>query len=316
METTTLYDTLLSDYQVRKSKKQKLRFISFVEERCRELGLSCQVEKTSGLYRNRNIVVGDVSQARLILTAHYDTCALMPFPNFITPKNIVFFILYQFLLVGIIMGVAYAVAYCVTFFVNDAPFNLIRILTLFVCLWQMMGGFPNKHTANDNTSGVATLLALMHNLPVEDREKVAFVFFDNEEVGMLGSSAFKKSHKNDLRHQLLINFDCVSDGDTFLFVSKKSVLNGEEYPVFKTIMAEEAIAFDKKTDFSRASRAFYPSDQLLFPKSIAVSALKRAPVIGLYMDRIHTLGDTKFDRSNIDFLCSSFSKFITQLSYN
>ena len=38
MENQQLFDSLLSDYQVRKSKKQKLRFIDFVQERCLEAG--------------------------------------------------------------------------------------------------------------------------------------------------------------------------------------------------------------------------------------------------------------------------------------
>ena len=53
-----------------------------------------------------------------------------------------------------------------------------------------MGGKPNKHTANDNTSGVITLLELMNRLSPEQKERTAFVFFDNEENGMLGSAFF------------------------------------------------------------------------------------------------------------------------------
>jgi hypothetical protein len=309
-----MYDVLLSDFQIRKGKKRKLRFINFIENRCEDLGLSCRVEEKSGLFYNRNIVVGDINKAHVIFTAHYDTCALMPFPNFITPKNIFFYILYQLFVIGIIIGISYGVAYLATFFISDGYFKLILNLAFLVQLIQIMLGYPNKHTANDNTSGVATLLSLMHRIPIEERNKVAFVFFDNEEVGLIGSSAFKKLHKKELADKLFINFDCVSDGDTFLFVSKKKALSSEEHPLFKQILEENAQIFGRNIEFAKTSHAFYPSDQILFSKSIAVASLKRAPVIGLYIDRVHTLGDTRFDRNNIEYLCSSFTRFVSEIS--
>jgi hypothetical protein len=44
------------------------------------------VEKAS--FGGRNIVIGNPDTAKVLYTAHYDTCARLPFPNFITPKNI------------------------------------------------------------------------------------------------------------------------------------------------------------------------------------------------------------------------------------
>jgi hypothetical protein len=61
MENQQLFETLLSDYQIRKSKKQKLGFISFVKERCLALGWSCRVEEKKSFVYNRNIVVGDIN---------------------------------------------------------------------------------------------------------------------------------------------------------------------------------------------------------------------------------------------------------------
>ena len=55
-----------------------------------------------------------------------------------------------------------------------------------------------------------------------------------------------------------------------------------------------------------SSKAFYPSDQAAFKKTVAVAALKKAPVIGLYMDKIHTPKDTAFDERNIDALVSLY----------
>ena len=239
-----MLDTLLSDYQVRKSKKQKHRFTDFVQELCVQSGLPFHIEDDKGLIHNRNIIVGDVKKARIIFTAHYDTCARMPFPNFHTPKNIFFFIVYQILLVGFIgafgMGVACLFALFlsgVDFFSGMFFFNIAYFVAM-IFLLQILIGYPNKHTANDNTSGVATLLSLMQSIPAAERDKVAFVFFDNEEIGLMGSSAFKKRYRSEMANKLLINFDCVSDGDHFLFVSKKKAIHSEEYPLLKRIIEE------------------------------------------------------------------------------
>ena len=280
-------------------------------EQCSVLGWSCRVEKNNGFFLNRNIVVGDIKKARFIFSAHYDTCAWMPVPNFITPKNIPLYLLYQFILVGLVGAVSYGITSFFIPFVNESFHHLFKYIFILL-MAQIVFGFPNKHTANDNTSGVATLLCLMQSIPVEEREKVAFVFFDNEEIGLIGSSKFKKNHKKEMEDKLLINFDCVSDGGHFIFTCKKRAFNSDEYPLFKRIIEEEAPVFNKMPEFASVWQAFNPSDQIIFPKSIGVIALKKSPVLGLYLDRIHTSFDTRFDRNNISFLCSSFTKFITE----
>ena len=60
----------------------------------------------------------------------------------------------------------------------------------------MFVGKANKHTANDNTSGVLTLIEALHEDELKD---VCCVFFDHEEVGLFGSRFFYKKHKEELR---------------------------------------------------------------------------------------------------------------------
>jgi hypothetical protein len=47
---------------------------------------------------------------------------------------------------------------------------------------------------------------------------------------------------------------------------------------------------------------FYPSDQANFRHGVGVAALKRTRRGLLYMDRIHTKGDTVYEEKNIRFL--------------
>ena len=90
---TDLSREILRDWQVRKTKAQKLRFIDFMQSRLPGL----RVEE-GGLPRCRNLVLGDIESADVVFTAHYDTCAGLPFPNFITPKNLLIYLLYQLLI--------------------------------------------------------------------------------------------------------------------------------------------------------------------------------------------------------------------------
>ena len=83
------------------------------------------------------------------------------------------------------------------------PVTSIALCAFFV--WWIIDGPANKHTANDNTSGVITLLEASLSMPDEDRKQVCFVFFDNEEKGMFGSAAFTKAHRKAKKETLNIS---------------------------------------------------------------------------------------------------------------
>jgi hypothetical protein len=77
---------LFEKYEIRKNKKQKTQFIEWVKELASKNKWEIEIEK--GTIGSRNIVIGNASEAKIIYTAHYDTCANMFIPNFITPKKI------------------------------------------------------------------------------------------------------------------------------------------------------------------------------------------------------------------------------------
>ena len=82
---TKTTETVFQNYEIRKTKKQKSAFIDYVKTVADENGYSCEIQK--GALGVRNIVIGSPEKAKVIYTAHYDTCAALPFPNFITQKN-------------------------------------------------------------------------------------------------------------------------------------------------------------------------------------------------------------------------------------
>ncbi len=297
---TELSKEILENWQIRKTKAQKTAFIAFLQEKIPGL----QVEAKG---RNRNLVLGDVKTAKLIVTAHYDTCSRVPFPNFITPKNFLLYLLYNLLIVLPFLGLMGLVWWLVSLIPGGAPFaSLAGYAAMMASMFGvLMGGKPNEHTANDNTSGIITLCQLIATMTPEQKEKVCFVFFDNEEAGLLGSAAFAKLHKKDgLKEKLLLNFDCVSDGDIFLLVHNKPA--GKRYG--QALVAAFQPSADKEVEICPSSKAFYPSDQSNFPVNAAVSAMNRHKLAGLYMNKIHTKHDTVFQEDNIHYLTDATVK--------
>lgn len=303
---------IFEKYQVRKTKKQKTAFIEYVKQVAERYGYDFKIEK--GSFGARNIVIGDADNAKVLYTAHYDTCARLPFPNFITPKNFLIYLLYQFLIVGIFFIIAFLFGFIsgmaisfipMTAGLYDALYKIICFLptiVCYVCIYLLLAGPSNKHTANDNTSGVTTLLDIMRELPEEQKSKVAFVFFDLEEMGVIGASSFASKHKNIKKNSLVINFDCVSDGETILFALKKTTKKYAE-------LLEKAFVSNYNITVDISSKAFYPSDNAAFVGGIGVAALKKSKFFGtLYMDRIHTNKDVVYREENIQFLTNGAIK--------
>ena len=312
---------ILENYQVRKGKKKKTAFIEFVKGECAKHGYDVNVEK--GSFGARNIVVGDPEGAKVVYTAHYDTCAWLPFPNFITPKNIGIYLIYQIFLMLAMIALAFGGAVLMDQLftplveswlgtesanVGGAIFFWSFEIIFFVILGLIMVGPANKHTANDNTSGVVTLLELMKSMPTEHKNDAAYIFFDFEESGLIGSSSYASKHKDFKKNGLVINFDCVSDGDTILFAinKKASHLKKElEKAYMPNDMFNVEIAYEK---------VIYPSDQASFVNGVGVASLKKSKRGILYMDRIHTGKDTIFEEKNIAYLVERSIEFTKLMS--
>ena len=194
-------DIILEQFEVRKTNSEKAKFIEYIKTRLSKAGYDTEKDikvekKGKGVFLSRNIIVGDPAQADVILTAHYDTCAVLPFPNLVAPTNGVLFILSQVFLTAIIFMLAFAFTFAVEL-MTGGLFDASRLFLVFLygLLFHMLFGYRNKHNANDNTSGVITITRILEALPEAYRKKICVVYFDNEEKGLLGSDYFKSKHK-------------------------------------------------------------------------------------------------------------------------
>lgn len=285
--------TIFALFEIRKTKKQKTGFVQWAESQFRQWGYPVQVEQ--GRFGARNLVVGDLRQAKVIFTAHYDTCAGMPVPNLITPACISGFLAYQLILLLLIFGFAFALMFLAGW-VHPSLIMPTYYVSVFGLLALLLFGPANRHTANDNTSGVTAIMDLALAMPEELRGKAVFVLFDLEEMGLIGSSSFAKRHKAQLQQTPVINLDCISDGDTLFLGVKK----GARHLLPKL---EQSYGSDSRMTTRIFSKHYiYPSDQANFPCGVGVAALKKGWCGILYMDRIHTSRDTVYREENISFV--------------
>lgn len=289
---------ILERWQVRKNKQQKTAFIARMKQQYPQL----QVEEDGNC---RNLVLGDVESAEVVYTAHYDTCARMLIPNLIFPQSILLSSLCGVILgilLAVISGLAGNFAYLLSEKMIVVP--IIYAVVVISTLLLLYIGPANPHTVNDNTSGVITLVELYESMREAQRSKVALVFFDMEELGLIGSARFKKRHSAVMAGKLLLNFDCVSDGDTIAVICREKMTENDVKRLKDAFCGTE----NKHVIVARENKMYYPSDQKRFTQGVGVAALKGKKL--LYLDRIHTKRDTVMDEENIRLIVSSAVKLV------
>ncbi len=292
---------LFASYQARRTKAQKNSFAQYVCASAAECGFVAKVEKTKN--KASNIVVGDVSSASVIYTAHYDTASASFVPSFIFPKAPILSKLYQ-IAVGLAMLVPSVIAYvlgavllpAVASGIPKSVCALVGIVlaaaAFVVSMRFVLCGKPCENTANANTSGVATLFETMAKMPLEYKSKVAFVFLDAQENGFIGAADFAKAHKQ-VKNKFVLNFDCVGEGESFVVATRKA----DDY--MEALTAAFASKDGIEVNIMKGGNRI-PSDHNKFKHSAGVSAFtKKGESLSLKIKNDGT--DTVYSEKNIDF---------------
>ena len=303
------YLNLLNEkFAVRRKPEEKKAFRDFTIAEAEKKGISARVETTSD-GKNDNIIVGDVEGAEVVFTAHYDTPAASVFPNIMIPRNQPLFWAYQFLPVIFMLGIGLSLSYLIGMvWLQDERAYMLTFLAIYYGLYFLMFRGPsNPKNYNDNTSGVATLLSIIEGLDEADFPKVAFIFFDNEEKGKKGSKAYFADHKAMMEDKLLINFDCVGNGSTVVFIAKEKAEAREEYGTLKACFVPSG---DYTTEFYPMRGSESNSDYKNFPLGIGCMACKRTKGGLLYTPNIHTPKDTEVKDENIQYITKGILRFL------
>ena len=289
---------VLQNHPVRKSGKQKKSFRDAVQSYAQKLGYHVAVEK--GSLGSRNLVIGDPETARYLITAHYDTPASLWIPNLMVPCNLLLFLLSQILMTVLLYVPTIAAVILAWHFAPETMLWYFVMLAMvwLTLLWMLLGP-ANPSNANDNTSGVVAVLEMMHSMPMNLRDRVCFVLFDLEELGMVGSSSYRKQHRDAVKLQTVLNLDCVGDGDNIMLFPDKNVK--KDARLMERLCAMERTCGSKSIQVRRKGFAFFPSDQMGFHRGIGICAL-RGRGRRTYVGRIHTFRDTVLDYTNINIL--------------
>ena len=302
---------ILDYYQVRKTKKQKEEFRKYIIHELNQYGY-CPKIQNKGI--NNNIIIGNMEKAKIFCTAHYDTQAVLPFPNLIVPNNLFGLILSQLaiiicvLILIFLINIVFIKLFVWTGLFNGFELSIASSISWLIIMIWMLFGKANKHTANDNTSGVVTIIESAIKLPEDFRDEICFVLFDNEGLGLLGSAAFAKEYKEYIKNKLIINFDCVSDANDIFFFPTKQIKNDQSKHevIIKTFASTNYINVHMNKGFG-----FYPSDNFNFKYAYGVCSLKKG--LFYYLDRIHTSRDIIFNEENIELLSDGVCKLVNTI---
>lgn len=299
---------ILEYFPVRKTRKQKETFRSAVISYFSSHGYNLTIE--TGKLGVRNIVVGNPETARYLVTAHYDTPAALLFPNLITPCSFLPFLGYQIVVTLCILFISFLPGLLLLLSgISTEAASWIWLLCLYAVLALILIGPANQQNANDNTSGVVTVLEIARSLPDNYRKDLCFVLFDLEEAGLLGSAAYRKAHKKQSDQQIVLNLDCIGDGNEIvLFPTKVMKADDAKMELIRTITG---IWGNKSISIREKGFAHYPSDQKRFSYGVGIAAFRRSRWAGLYCSRIHTKKDTILEETNVNILRAAIVSLIT-----
>lgn len=253
-------------YGIRKSKEEKERFITELEEKYKGEIQIKSYGRWKSFWKTNNIVIGDLNKCDFILTAHYDTPPQTkgnetikdfleryeaPVKGFQIHQvkagviNKIFYMVLQnswfsfliFLLSAFLLWNYFTIEIN-NFFLSIIVFaglSTIMVVT-FASFIKLVSNWGSCLVCfNDNSLGVVMALQLYK----EFEGKGAVILFDNEENGLIGSGLMK-DEINKL-NKPVINFDTICLGNSLIF-------NYSKYFKEKTKNASEIIEYLRNKD--------------------------------------------------------------------
>ena len=299
------FKEICSLFPIRRTKEQKSAFFDYVSGEFEPN----RVKKDILEKEHENIVIGDIESAKVIFTAHYDTPATSLVPNLMLPANKFINYLYHLGYPLILALLSLAVAFGIGRLLSLELYYTVALYLViyFVAFFAATRMVTNKNNVNDNSSGVATVISLAKQI---NKREVAFVLFDNEEKGLLGSKAMSKAYKDLLKDKTVINFDCVANGNEIIFIVKKGAEESEEYAILKnSLIAKEGFNLHFLPFKGSASNSDYKN----FERGIGVMACTKGKFVKFYTDKIHTNKDTVGREENVSYIVEQMLNFVSEL---
>ena len=197
------------------------------------------------------------------------------------------------------------------FFWYDWIWRILRPILVFVCSFVIICGLVYTgwqkvddmfFSPMDSADGQTVAFS------VKSGSSLSAVSRNLEEAGLIGSAAYRKAHKKASDSQLVLNLDCVGDGDHIRMFPTKKLKKDRK----KLTSLYKACGYFGKKDVLVHEKGFsvYPSDQANFPYGVGICALRKKGKT-LYLSRIHTPKDTVLEETNVNILRAALITFIT-----
>lgn len=283
----------LSYCQERMHRKSKNNFREYLKTKALKHGLEYNILPNN--FASKNVVIGNLKKAKYVLGAHYDTPPRMP--AFLM-KSILMFNILSVLFIPFVF---------ILIILFELPVVVAAIIYITMLLYLMGFGIANKYNYNDNTSGVLTLLSVMENNPSNE---VAYVFFDNEEKGLIGSLQLayimKKIKSYNVRKKIFINFDCVGRGNVFGVASFKNKVVAQELIDLSNKYNNSNLTFEH-----RKAKKLEASDHFSFRNWNSLGIMcynKKSKKYSL--NDIHSHKDKHIDIENINILVNLICDYV------
>ena len=124
----------------------------------------------------------------------------------------------------------------------------------------------------------------------------------------MGSAQFRKQHKASTENTVVLNLDCVGDGN---IIQLTPVKKARKDPALLDKLSVICKPIGQK-ELRLRSQGFYggSSDHKNFPYGVAIMAFKQKKGIGLYCNRIHTWRDTILDTENVAVIRDALIAFL------
>jgi hypothetical protein len=190
--------TELLSINKRFSRRDKNKFLDVVEENLTGCGYECERKKFWLLLTSVNLET-KCDHPDYIFIAHYDTGTIVPF--WLQGLMKVFGVNRQILSALIII---LAIQYGLFPLMHHHPSIILTVVFCLFLLSFLPIFVPTPVNYDDNTSGVIALLDIAKRLKEKEVNNVKFIFVDNEELGLFGSSA----HKRYLKKREMIPARC------------------------------------------------------------------------------------------------------------
>ena len=155
--TMSYFKNIIEKHGIRRKENQKQSFRKYVQDEFLE---NVNIETLDK--KHNNIIIGDIEEAEVVFTAHYDTPPTSIIPNLMMPLNKILLYTYHFGFFIILAVVCIIIAKAISMSLTNQYIEwvIIYLILYFSSFIFLMRFFTNKNNYNDNTSGVATILSL------------------------------------------------------------------------------------------------------------------------------------------------------------